>query len=159
MGETSGACLEREWACSGAGIYLLFLSYNPANCRCRQTLSYTILSLVYLCSLTVFIARDFFLKIIEVQQLIIHGVTEEGQRFRPSDWAERLAGVMSHFRPGGNVGPGNHITYSPYVVPNIIDGVKCVIVDFRLRELEPLAWKFVADFAKDNKLKTSERTR
>lgn len=99
------------------------------------------------------------MKIIEVQQLIIHGVTEEGQGFRPSDWAERLAGVMSHFRPGGNVGPGNHITYSPYVVPNIIDGVKCVIVDFRLRELEPLAWKFVADFAKDNKLKTSERTR
>ena len=79
------------------------------------------------------------MKIIEVQQLIIHGVTEEGQRFRPSDWAERLAGVMSHFRPGGNVGPGNHITYSPYVVPNNIDGVKCVIVDFRLRELEPLA--------------------
>ncbi|MGO1766510.1 MAG: DUF3579 domain-containing protein [Advenella sp.] len=99
------------------------------------------------------------MKIIEVQQLIIHGVTEEGQRFRPSDWAERLAGVMSHFRPGGVAGPGQHITYSPYVVPNNIDGVKCVIVDCRLRELEPLAWKFVVDFAKDNKLKTSERTR
>lgn len=93
-----------------------------------------------------------------MQQLIIHGVTDDGQRFRPSDWAERLAGVMSQFRPEGLAGPANHITYSPYVVPNIIDGVKCIIVDFRLRELEPLAWKFVAEFAKDNNLKTSERT-
>ena len=93
-----------------------------------------------------------------MQQLIIHGVTEEGQRFRPSDWAERLAGVMSQFRPGGPIGHGSHLTYSPYVVPNNIDGVKCVIVDARLRELEPLAWKFVFDFAKDNKLKTSERS-
>ena len=38
-----------------------------------------------------------------VQHLIIHGKTLEGQRFRPSDWAERLAGVLSHFRPAGSV--------------------------------------------------------
>ena len=62
---------------------------------------------------------------------------------------------MSQFRPAGFI--GGHLTYSPYVVPVVLDGVRCVVVDQRLRELEPLAWKFVCDFAADNKLKTSER--
>jgi hypothetical protein len=90
-----------------------------------------------------------------VQQLLILGVTQDGQRFRPSDWAERLAGVMAQFRPPG-MAP-SHITYSPYVLPVIIDGERSVVVDERLRELEPLAWKFVMDFARDNSLKTQER--
>ena len=91
-----------------------------------------------------------------VQQFIIHGVTQEGQRFRPSDWAERLAGVMSRFRPNGSA--GCHLSYSPYVVPMLIDGVRCVVVDQRLRDLEPLAWNFVTEFAHDNDLKTTRRT-
>ncbi|MBP6019999.1 MAG: DUF3579 domain-containing protein [Burkholderiaceae bacterium] len=88
-----------------------------------------------------------------VEQLVIHGVTAEGQRFRPSDWAERLAGVMSQFRPPGSA--GGHLTYSPYVFPKVIDNVRCVIVDQRLHDLDPLAWNFVCGFAKDNQLKTS----
>lgn len=90
-----------------------------------------------------------------VQQFIIHGLTQSGQRFRPSDWAERLAGVMSQFRPAGSV--GGYLTYSPYVVPMVIDDIRCVVVDHRLRELQPLAWNFMVDFAKDNKLQTSEQ--
>ena len=86
-------------------------------------------------------------------KLVIHGVTTSGQRFRPSDWAERLAGVMSQFRPAGS--KGGHATYSPYVVPRLIDDVRCVVVDVRLRELEPLAWSFVCGFAQDNDLKTT----
>lgn len=88
-----------------------------------------------------------------VKQLVIHGTTVQGQRFRPSDWAERLAGVMSQFRPVGSL--GGPLTYSPYVVPRLIDGVRCVVVDARLRDLEPLAWKFVCGFAKDNNLAMS----
>uniref|UniRef100_UPI00334147CB DUF3579 domain-containing protein n=1 Tax=Castellaniella defragrans TaxID=75697 RepID=UPI00334147CB len=90
-----------------------------------------------------------------VQLFIIHGVTLEGQRFRPSDWAERLAGVMSQFRPKGPA-PNNPISYSPYVTPRVIDGVRCVVVDHRLRQIEPLAWKFVCDFAQSNHLKTTD---
>ncbi|KAG1431522.1 hypothetical protein G6F57_022914 [Rhizopus arrhizus] len=52
---------------------------------------------------------------------------------------------------------GNHLTYSPYVLPVVIDGVRGVVVDLRLRDLEPLAYKFVVDFARDNNLKTEER--
>lgn len=89
-----------------------------------------------------------------VRQFIIQGITSSGSKFRPSDWAERLAGVMSPFRPKGSV--ASPFTYSPYVVPTFIDGVKCVVVDERLRALEPLAWQFVSDFARDNDLRTVE---
>ncbi|HUH88637.1 MAG TPA: DUF3579 domain-containing protein [Pusillimonas sp.] len=90
-----------------------------------------------------------------LRQFIIYGVTHSGQRFRPSDWAERLAGVMSRFRPVGS--RGGPLSYSPYVVPMFIDGVRCIVVDHRLRQLEPLAWNFVEEFAHDNDLRTSER--
>ena len=91
-----------------------------------------------------------------VKQLIIQGITSSGSTFRPSDWAERLAGVMACFRPAGSA--SSHITYSPYVVPRFIDGIKCVVVDERVRGIEPLAWKFAVDFARDNGLQTIEST-
>jgi len=89
----------------------------------------------------------------EVQFFVLYGLTESGATFRPSDWAERLAGVLAPYRPASSA--KSHISYSPYAIPTTIDGVKVVIVDERLRELEPLAWKFVHDFAKDNELRTS----
>ncbi len=49
------------------------------------------------------------------KEVFIMGLTSEGRKFRPSDWAERLAGVMSHFRPGGASHPGAHLSYSPLV--------------------------------------------
>jgi hypothetical protein len=91
------------------------------------------------------------------REVFIQGVTREGRTFRPSDWAERLAGVMSSFRPGG-AQPGSHLNYSPWCIPTVIDGVKCVIVNRELRDYEPMAWDFVMNFAKDNNLKVSEGT-
>jgi hypothetical protein len=88
------------------------------------------------------------------QEVVIVGITKDGKAFRPSDWAERLAGVMSSFRPGGAL-PGDHISYSPWCVPNTIDGNKCVIVHQDLKEAEPMAWDFVMNFAKDNNLQVS----
>ena len=88
-------------------------------------------------------------------EVFIQGTTRDGRTFRPSDWAERLAGVMSSFRPGG-AHPGSHLNYSPWCIPTVIDGVKCVIVNRALRDYEPMAWDFVMNFAKDNDLKLSE---
>ena len=89
--------------------------------------------------------------------LFIQGVTRDGKPFRPSDWAERLAGAMSSFRPGGAVqGRAAHIGYSPFCVPRIIGGVKYVIVNEALRDIEPMAWDFVMNFARDNALKVAE---
>ena len=61
------------------------------------------------------------------------------------------------FPPRGVVGgPGAHIGYSPYCVPTVINGVKCVIVNEALREIEPMAWEFVMNFARDNGLQVAD---
>ena len=88
-------------------------------------------------------------------EVFIQGITRSGRTFRPSDWAERLAGVMSQFRPGG-AQPGSHLSYSPWCIPTVINGVKCVVVNIALRNHEPMAWDFVMNFAKDNELQVSE---
>ncbi len=89
-------------------------------------------------------------------EVFIQGITRAGRSFRPSDWAERLAGVMAPFRPGGVGGPGAHLGYSPWCRPTVIDDVKCVVVNRALREHEPMAWDFVMNFARDNDLQTVE---
>ena len=91
------------------------------------------------------------------RETYIKGITLDGQTFRPSDWAERLAGAMSCFRPDGAVADrSSFIGYSPYCVPRVIGGVKCVIVDQALRDAEPMAWDFVMNFARDNKLQVED---
>lgn len=87
------------------------------------------------------------------RQIIIQGITRQGKTFRPSDWAERLAGAMSCFRPGGGAGGiSAAIGYSPFCFPRVIEGTKCVLVSEELRSIEPMAWDFVLNFARDNEL-------
>jgi hypothetical protein len=93
-----------------------------------------------------------------VVEFVIMGLTSDGKPFRPSDWAERLCGVMAAF--GGD----HRMQYSPYVHPVSAAGVRCVVVDTRLEEIEPMAYRFLLNFAKDNDLRTRdgrvpERTR
>ena len=90
-----------------------------------------------------------------VQEVFIQGVTHSGKTFRPSDWADRLCGVMSPFRAGGPH-PGSHLTYSPWCVPTVVGDVKCVVVNAALREAEPMAWDFVMGFALDYDLQVGE---
>lgn len=79
-------------------------------------------------------------------QLIIRGITTSGQTFRPSDWAERLAGVLSVF----NI--DSRINYSPYVHPLSCDRLKCLLVDAKLEQVDSRAWEFIMGFAHDNDL-------
>jgi len=91
------------------------------------------------------------------REVFIQGLTKQGRTFRPSDWAERLAGAMSSFRPGGAaMGMAAHIGYSPYCVPTSMGEIKCVVVNEALRDLEPMAWDFVMNFARDNDLQVVE---
>jgi hypothetical protein len=86
----------------------------------------------------------------EIVEFVIQGVTADGKPFRPSDWAVRLCGVMSA------VGGDQRMQYSPYVHPVTASGVRCVVVDVRLEELEPMAYRFLLSFARDNELKTRD---
>lgn len=91
------------------------------------------------------------------RELLVYGVTSKGKPFRPSDWAERLCGVMACYRPGGMAaGRDAFIGYSPYVRPITHGGVRCVVVDERLRDIEPMALSFVLNFARDNDLPVFE---
>jgi hypothetical protein len=81
------------------------------------------------------------------RELVIIGLTESGKIFRPSDWAERLCGVMALVDPGARNG------FSPYVRPIAVDGVKCVLIDMRVERIEPAAFEFLLGFARDNELR------
>ncbi len=94
----------------------------------------------------------------EVSEFVIEGTTLDGKAFRPSDWGERLCGVMAAF------GNDHRMQYSPYVHPITANGVRCVVVDVRLESIEPMAYRFLLSFAKDNELRvrdgrTEERTK
>jgi hypothetical protein len=80
-------------------------------------------------------------------EIVIVGETVSGQPFRPGDWAERLCGVMSAFSED------RHLSYSPYLKPIIAAGVRCVLVDTRLAEIDAAAFRFLIGFAKDNELR------
>ncbi|GBL44492.1 hypothetical protein SFMTTN_0289 [Sulfuriferula multivorans] len=45
------------------------------------------------------------------------------------------------------------MTYSPYVRPTTLDGVKCVVVDKQLQIEQPAAFSFLMNFARENDLK------
>lgn len=83
----------------------------------------------------------------KIESFVIIGVTREGKTFRPSDWADRLCGIMSAF------GADHRMMYSPYVRPGCtLKGQKTVMVAARLYDIEPLAYKFMINFANDNHL-------
>jgi hypothetical protein len=81
------------------------------------------------------------------REIVIIGITESGSPFRPSDWAERLCGVVSLFEEE------QRMSYSPFVRSALADGVRCVAVDVRLVELNPAAFEFLLGFARDNELR------
>lgn len=79
-------------------------------------------------------------------KIVIEGITEDGQPFRPSDWAERVSGSLSTFR--------NHrIYYSPLLRPSIQNENTCVVLDKALKESNPALYEYILEFARKNKLK------
>jgi len=80
-------------------------------------------------------------------EIVIQGVTETGETFRPSDWAERLSGMLSVFSAEG------YPAYSPFLKPIMAGGVRCVAVDRVLENRDPTAFAFLLQFARDNQLK------
>lgn len=79
-------------------------------------------------------------------KIVIQGITNDGQKFRPSDWAERVSCDLSTFK--------NHkIHFSPMLIPSIKEGIKCLMLDPELEAKDPEAYQSVMEFAKINNLK------
>ena len=81
------------------------------------------------------------------EEIIIRGETGAGRKFRPGDWAERLCGLFA------TVGSDNRTRYSPHAFPVSRDGVACVVVNKAMESADPMVFKFLMDFARDNDLK------
>ena len=81
--------------------------------------------------------------------IVIQSITEDGRQFRPSDWAERMCGMMSTF-------DGHRIHYSPLMRPISMDGVKCLALDPSLATRHPAPYEQVMQFARLNQLKIVE---
>lgn len=80
-------------------------------------------------------------------KIIIEGVTKQGKVFRPTDWAERMGGLLASFK-------NSRIQYSPLLQPSMnVDGYKCVLLDPQLKETSPQLYQSILDFAQKNNLK------
>lgn len=80
-------------------------------------------------------------------KIIVEGITENGEQFRPSDWAERMSGSLSTF---DNM---HRVVYSPLLQPAIRNGEKCMLIDPALKTANPALYESLLDWVKTNNLK------
>lgn len=80
------------------------------------------------------------------KKIIIQGVTREGRKFRPSDWAERL------YHATASYGPDRRPKFPPYVKMLMREGLKCIEVDRRMEDSNPLLYDFLVGFARQHDL-------
>ncbi len=85
-----------------------------------------------------------------IECYLIRGVTSQCRLFRPGDWAERLAGVITLFV--GERGPGIHLACTRLAMPVVEQDLKCLRIAHELRRVCPDAFDFVMRFARDNDL-------
>lgn len=97
--------------------------------------------------------------------LVIEGVTLDGMVFRPSDWIERLIGTLSAYgedrRASTRVyaGTDRRRRQESFLRAQMIDGSKCLVVDTKLREVNPDAYHFLLDFIQSNRLRNQATDR
>lgn len=86
------------------------------------------------------------------EKVIIRGLTQDGGKFRPSDWAERLCGAVASY------GPGRRIIFHPNVRLASIEGVKSVVIDAVLEQDDEMLFEFLIAFSDDNNLQVERTT-
>tara|TARA_B110000879_G_C11003858_1_gene444131 strand:+ start:591 stop:887 length:297 start_codon:yes stop_codon:yes gene_type:complete len=80
------------------------------------------------------------------EKILIEGVTPEGKKFRPSDWADRMSGKLATFK-------NSRIKYSPMLQPSVNKkGNQCVLLDPSLKQTNPDLYDSILSFAKHNQL-------
>lgn len=82
----------------------------------------------------------------ELQEVIIEGNTRAGKPFRPSDWVDRMCSTYATF------GDDRKLKYSPYLKPRVVNGVRCLAVDLKLKVVNPEGYAQLMHFADENQL-------
>lgn len=86
-----------------------------------------------------------------IKKILLVGVTNDGDKFRPSDWAERLYYALA------NYGPTGRLVFNPLVNIKQGDKYKCFVIKPALKEKEPMTYDFLVEFARSNNLKTTDQ--
>ena len=81
-----------------------------------------------------------------IKKILIKGVTKDGNKFRPSDWAERLYYALATYSPD------RRLVFNPMVNLKQGESFKCFVIQTELQEKEPMTFDFLIDFAKSNNL-------
>ncbi|CAN4274606.1 Protein of unknown function DUF3579 [Methylophilaceae bacterium] len=79
-------------------------------------------------------------------EIIIQSNTRAGKPFRPSDWVDRMCSSYASF------GEDRKLKYSPYLKPKVMDGVRCLAVDLKLKTVNPDGYAQLMHFAEENQL-------
>lgn len=82
--------------------------------------------------------------------LVVESIVEDGRKFRPSDWIERISTTLAKF------GPDHRLHYADSVRPSVINGEKCLIVEKSLKEQNPQVYEYILNFVKANRLRVHE---
>jgi len=82
----------------------------------------------------------------ENQEIIIQGITLAGKPFRPSDWVDRMCSTYATF------GDDKKLRYSPYLKPKLVNNVRSLSVDMKLKDVNPAGFEQLIQFAKENQL-------
>ncbi len=81
---------------------------------------------------------------------IIEGYTEDGRKFRPSDWIDRISSMMASY------GSAHRLVFSDLLHPELYEGQKCLIIDTELEIKDPIMFQYVMNFVKSNNLKMTQ---
>ncbi len=84
------------------------------------------------------------------REIIIEGLTRAGKPFRPSDWVDRMCSTYASF------GEDRKLRYSPYLKPRLLNGVRCLAVDLRLKEINPEGYAQLMQFVEENHLNVKD---
>jgi Protein of unknown function (DUF3579) len=80
---------------------------------------------------------------------LIEGTMKNGRTLRPSDWVERVSGVMAKF------GADHRLRYGA-VRPCFANGKKCLLVQKSLQLDDPAAFEYVRNFVRANGLQMAD---
>ena len=86
-----------------------------------------------------------------MKKILIRGVTREGSKFRPSDWAERLYYALASYDHN------RRLVFNPMVNLKQGDKFKCFVINPKLEKSEPMTFDFLVDFAKTNNLEVTDQ--
>ena len=81
---------------------------------------------------------------------LILGITQKGNKFRPSDWVERIAAVF------GSFDANKRLRYSSLVRPTFFEGLRCLFIAGSLLMIDPAGYDYVMDFAHSNQLQIKQ---